>query len=81
MAHEIRVPRLGWSMEEGILVRWLKQPGEEVAVGELLFELEGEKALQEIASIDAGILHLPTGAGPGQHRTRGCPAGLLARSR
>jgi pyruvate dehydrogenase E2 component (dihydrolipoamide acetyltransferase) len=49
-------------MEEGILVRWLKQPGEEVAVGELLFELEGEKALQEVASIDHGILHLPTDA-------------------
>lgn len=49
-------------MEEGILVRWLKQPGEPVAAGELLFELEGEKALQEIASLDAGILHLPDDA-------------------
>jgi pyruvate dehydrogenase E2 component (dihydrolipoamide acetyltransferase) len=62
MAHAIRVPRLGWSMEEGILVRWLKQPGEQVAVGEPLYELEGEKALQEIGSLDAGILYLPADA-------------------
>ena len=48
MAHEIRIPRLGWSMEEGTFVGWLKQPGDEVAVGEPLFELEGEKAVQEI---------------------------------
>jgi pyruvate dehydrogenase E2 component (dihydrolipoamide acetyltransferase) len=62
MAKEIRVPRLGWSMEEGVLVRWLKQPGDEVAEGEPLFELEGEKAVQEIGSLDAGILYLPTDA-------------------
>lgn len=62
MAHEIRVPRLGWSMEEGILVRWLKRPGDEVAEGEPLFELEGEKAVQEIGSLDAGTLYLPADA-------------------
>ncbi len=62
MAKEIRVPRLGWSMEEGVLVRWLKQPGEEVAEEEPLFELEGEKAVQEIGSLDAGILYLPPDA-------------------
>ncbi len=62
MAFEIRVPRLGWSMEEGILVRWLKQPGEEVAIGEPLFELEGEKALQEIGALDSGKLYLPADA-------------------
>ncbi len=62
MAKEIRVPRLGWSMEEGVLVRWLKQPGDEVAEGEPLFELEGEKAVQEIGSLDAGTLYLPPAA-------------------
>ncbi|WP_165235673.1 dihydrolipoamide acetyltransferase family protein [Aquisphaera insulae] len=59
MPHEIRVPRLGWSMEEGTFVGWRKRPGEPVAAGEILFELEGEKALQEIESLDAGILHVP----------------------
>ena len=58
--HEIRIPRLGWSMEEGTFVGWRKQPGDHVAVGETLFELEGEKALQEIEAVDAGILYLPS---------------------
>jgi pyruvate dehydrogenase E2 component (dihydrolipoamide acetyltransferase) len=46
-------------MEEGTFVSWRKRPGEHVAAGEILFELEGEKALQEIESLDAGILHVP----------------------
>ena len=57
--HEIRLPRLGWSMEEGTFVGWLKRPGDEVAIGQPLFELEGEKALQEIESVDAGVLYIP----------------------
>jgi pyruvate dehydrogenase E2 component (dihydrolipoamide acetyltransferase) len=59
MACEIRVPRLGWSMEEGTFLRWLKRDGETVRAGEPLYELEGEKATQEIESIDAGILRIP----------------------
>jgi pyruvate dehydrogenase E2 component (dihydrolipoamide acetyltransferase) len=59
MAIEIRVPRLGWSMEEGTFVGWLKRDGEPVEVGQPLYELEGEKATQEIESLDAGILHIP----------------------
>lgn len=58
MPYEIRIPRLGWSMEEGTFVRWLKQSGQEVQVEEPLFELEGEKALQEIPSVEAGTLHV-----------------------
>jgi pyruvate dehydrogenase E2 component (dihydrolipoamide acetyltransferase) len=46
-------------MEEGTFVNWRKQPGEHVAAGEILFEFEGEKALQEIESLDTGILHVP----------------------
>jgi pyruvate dehydrogenase E2 component (dihydrolipoamide acetyltransferase) len=60
--HEIRIPRLGWSMDDGVFVRWLKQPGERIAVGDPLFELEGDKALQEIEAVDAGILYVPQGA-------------------
>jgi pyruvate dehydrogenase E2 component (dihydrolipoamide acetyltransferase) len=46
-------------MEEGIFQGWRKQSGDHVAVGDPLFELEGEKALQEIESVDAGILYIP----------------------
>lgn len=58
MAFEIRVPRLGWSMEEGTFAGWLKKEGESVKAGDALFSLEGEKATQDIESLDSGILHI-----------------------
>ncbi len=64
MAHEIRIPRLGWSMEEGTFAGWKKQDGDSVRAGDALFELEGEKALQDIESIDEGILWIPPDAPP-----------------
>ena len=65
MANDIRIPRLGWSMEEGTFVRWLKGPGDRVKPSEPLFELEGEKSVEPVESIDGGILHVPAGA-PGE---------------
>jgi len=58
MAIEIIVPRLGWSMEEGAFVAWLKKDGEFVEAGELLFSIEGDKAVQEIESLDSGVLRI-----------------------
>jgi len=58
MPIEIIVPRLGWSMEEGAFVAWLKKDGEFVRAGEALFSIEGDKAVQEIESIDSGILRV-----------------------
>ncbi len=58
MSVEITIPRLGWSMDEGIFVEWTKQDGEYVAAGDPIFLMETEKALQEIESVDAGILHI-----------------------
>lgn len=60
--HEIRIPRLGWSMEEGTFVRWLRNQGESVARGDALFELEGDKNVQEIEAVEAGSLHIPPDA-------------------
>jgi pyruvate dehydrogenase E2 component (dihydrolipoamide acetyltransferase) len=62
MAIEIKIPRLGWSMEEGTFVGWLKKDGESVKAGEPLFTLESEKASQDIESIDSGILRIPADA-------------------
>src|SRR5690348_14990766 len=62
MPREIAIPRLGWSMEEGTFREWLKASGETVAVGEPLYVLEGDKAAQEIESIDAGTLWIPPDA-------------------
>ncbi|MCE2726594.1 MAG: 2-oxo acid dehydrogenase subunit E2 [Planctomycetaceae bacterium] len=58
MAADVTIPRLGWSMEEGVFAGWIKKPGDTVKPGEPLFMLEGEKATQEIESVDAGVLHL-----------------------
>lgn len=59
MAIEIVVPRLGWSMDEGTFGGWLKQDGDSVQPGEMLFVLEGEKSAEDIECFDAGILRIP----------------------
>lgn len=62
MATEIRMPRLGWTMEEGTFGEWLKQDGEPIKAGDFLFTVEGDKATQEIEAFDSGILRLPPNA-------------------
>ncbi len=62
MPIEIIVPRLGWSMEEGAFVAWLKKDGEFVRAGDPLFSLEGDKAIQEVESIDSGVLRIAANA-------------------
>lgn len=59
MSFEITIPRLGWSMEEGTFVRWLKKDGDHIQAGDAVFELEGEKAAQDIEAVDSGILRIP----------------------
>src|SRR5579862_7473738 len=62
MAIPITIPRLGWNMEEGTFAGWTKQEGERVTAGESIFTLESDKALQEIESLDGGILRIAPGA-------------------
>ena len=62
MAIEITVPRLGWSMEEGLFAGWLKQPGEMVTAGEPLFAVESDKITMDVESLDTGILFVPPDA-------------------
>ena len=78
MAVEIVMPRLGWTMEEGTLVEWLKRPGEAVQADEVLFTVETDKALNEVESFDAGRLHIPEGApAPGATVAVGTVLGYL----
>ncbi|MEZ4664531.1 MAG: 2-oxo acid dehydrogenase subunit E2 [Caldilineaceae bacterium] len=58
MAVEILLPRLGWDMTEGIFGEWLKQDGDAIKPGDLLYTVEGDKATQEVESMDAGILRI-----------------------
>lgn len=62
MAVAITIPRLGWNMDQGVFVGWLKGPGEPVRAGEPLFTLEGEKAAQDIEAIESGTLHIAVDA-------------------
>ncbi len=56
MASEVKLPRLGQGMETGTVVKWLKSEGDPVEKGELLFEVETDKATQEIEAETSGIL-------------------------
>ena len=53
---EIVMPRLSDSMEEGVVLTWLKQVGDEVAVGEELVEIETDKANMAYEADVAGTL-------------------------
>lgn len=56
MAKEIRVPTLGESVTEATIGQWFKQPGDAVADGETLVELETDKVTLEVPSPGAGTL-------------------------
>jgi 2-oxoglutarate dehydrogenase E2 component (dihydrolipoamide succinyltransferase) len=58
MPIDITIPSLGESVSQGVITRWLKQSGDLVAVDELLFELETEKAAMEIPAEAAGRLEI-----------------------
>ena len=58
----ITVPRLGWSMEEGVFLEWLKRPGDAVSAGDVLYAMDSEKVAQDVESLDAGLLHIPADA-------------------
>ncbi len=53
---EINMPRLSDTMQEGTITRWLKKPGDEVKKGEVVAEVETDKANMEIESFNAGVL-------------------------
>lgn len=78
MSIPITVPRLGWNMEEGTFVEWIKADGDTVRPGDLLFRLEGEKSVEEIEAFDAGVLHVPAdGPKPGDRVLVGATIGHL----
>jgi pyruvate dehydrogenase E2 component (dihydrolipoamide acetyltransferase) len=56
MASEVKLPRLGQGMESGTIVKWLKAEGDEVEKGEPLYELDTDKATQEVEAEASGVL-------------------------
>jgi pyruvate dehydrogenase E2 component (dihydrolipoamide acetyltransferase) len=53
---DVTMPRLSDTMEEGKILRWLKREGERVEAGELLVEVETDKADMEVESSASGVL-------------------------
>lgn len=60
MAKPVVMPRLGWTMEEGSIVDWLKRDGDTVTAGEPLFTIESDKAVNECEALDSGVLVIPS---------------------
>ena len=56
MAEVIRMPRMSDTMEEGVIVAWLKQEGDPVESGDTLAEVETDKATMELDSYFDGVL-------------------------
>ena len=56
MVTEIRMPKYGWTMNEGKITKWLKKEGDPIREGEALFEIETEKVQTEVEAIASGIL-------------------------
>lgn len=56
MSTEIRIPKLGMTMEEGILAEWLVADGNSVEKGAPLYSLETDKSVQEVDAPASGTL-------------------------
>lgn len=56
MEKKLTMPKLRPEMKEGVLCAWLKEEGEEVTVGEPIYEIETDKVVNQIEASDSGVL-------------------------
>ena len=56
MATELKMPALSPTMEEGTLAKWLVKEGDEVKSGDILAEIETDKATMEFEAVDEGTI-------------------------
>ncbi len=56
MAEVIRMPKMSDTMEEGVIAQWLKKEGESVKSGDIIAEVETDKATMELESYEDGVL-------------------------
>ncbi|WP_422007135.1 pyruvate dehydrogenase complex E1 component subunit beta [Pyruvatibacter mobilis] len=56
MATNITMPALSPTMEEGTLAKWLVKEGDEISAGDVIAEIETDKATMEVEAVDEGIL-------------------------
>ncbi|MEK6755545.1 MAG: dihydrolipoamide acetyltransferase family protein [Bacteroidota bacterium] len=56
MATKVLMPKLSDTMEEGVILKWLRKEGEKVKQGEMLVEIESDKADMELEAYETGVL-------------------------
>ena len=69
------MPALSPTMEEGTLAKWLVKEGDTVKAGDVIAEIETDKATMEVEAVDEGVIEailIPAGSrtGEGQHPDR-----------
>jgi pyruvate dehydrogenase E2 component (dihydrolipoamide acetyltransferase) len=64
MAFDLKMPALSPTMEKGTLAKWLVEPGDNVTAGDVLAEIETDKATMELEAVDVGrVVRLVVAAG------------------
>ena len=58
MATQVLLPKIGFSVSEGVLAQWLVADGSRIEAGQPLYSLESEKSVQEIESPASGTLRI-----------------------
>src|ERR1700694_4875887 len=76
MAKDILMPQMGYDMTQGTLVRWVKKVGDRVHRGDIVAEIETDKATVEIEAFESGTL-LRVLAQPGETVPVGEPIATL----
>jgi len=74
---EILMPRLSDTMEEGVVSSWQKKPGDAVAVGDVIVDIETDKAVMEYEAYEAGVLEKIL-VNEGETAAIGAPIAVLA---
>lgn len=56
MPHDVTMPQLGMAQDSGVIVSWQKKPGDPVKAGDVLMEVETDKATMEVEAVNEGFL-------------------------
>ena len=75
----VELPRLSDTMEEGVVAKWLVKEGDKVKRGQVIAEIETDKATMEFESFDAGTV-LKLVAGEGETLALGAPIAVLGKA-
>jgi len=76
MAVEVPMPRLSDTMEEGTVARWVKREGDHVVAGDVIAEIDTDKATMELTAYEDGVL-LKILVGEGESADLGTPIALI----